>query len=257
MIRRAEAILLKTQKLGETSKILALFTREQGKVKVVAKGARSTRSRFGGTLEPLNHLSVIYYEKENRDLQTLSQADLIHAFPGVRSSLEKWTIASACCEFVYRLDFSAETVPLAFRHLLAALEALEAADRRVRNVLRCFELQLLKLSGFSPNFAACLYCGGEPRGDRVTFNIPRGGFVGRECSANHADGFQLSVAALRGLRALATNPAGAVAGIRLGKTVAGEIDTFLNTYLGYHFEGMAELRSLGVLRELEGKLKQT
>ncbi len=256
MICRAEAIILKTHKLGETSKILTVFTREAGKLKLVAKGARSVKSRFVGVLEPLNHFTAIYYAKENRDLQTLSQADLIQAFSGIRDSLEKWTVASACCEFLYRVDFPAESGPLAFRQLLASLEALDEATHRVRNVLRHFELQVFRLSGFSADFASCLHCGAEPEGDRVTFVVPQGGFLGRECGGDRLDGLQLSLAALRGLKALAACPAAAATKIRLGKKVAGEIDAFLQAYLSYHFEGMIELRSLAVLHDLEQKLKR-
>ena len=76
-ILRTEAVVMKGWKLGETSKILSLFTRDFGKVKVVAKGGRGSKSKFKGCLEPLTHLRIFYYDKRTRDLQLLSQADLI------------------------------------------------------------------------------------------------------------------------------------------------------------------------------------
>lgn len=256
MIRKAEGVILRSQKLGETSKILTLFSREAGKLKVVAKGARSPRSRFGGTLEPLNQVTVVYYHKETRELQTLSQADVVNDFRGIRASLEKWTVATACCELMHRLEFPAETTAPAFRQFVASLEALDEAQMRVRNVFRHFQIQLLRLSGFTPNFARCLHCGGQPQGEWVAFEIRRGGFVGQECGAGQHLGFHLRMAALRGLRDLASHGVKEAAGIRLGRSVAAEIDAFLRAYFGYHFEGMAELRSLSVLQELEDHLKK-
>ncbi len=79
-LQKTQAVVLKTQRLGETSKILTLYSQKFGKIKVVAKGARGLKSRFYGTLEPLNHISIVYYFKETRELQLLSQADICVKF---------------------------------------------------------------------------------------------------------------------------------------------------------------------------------
>ena len=76
-ILQTEAVVLRGWKLGETSKILALFTRENGPVRVVAKGSRLPKSEFKGCLEPLTHIRIVYYEKRTRDLQLLSKTDLV------------------------------------------------------------------------------------------------------------------------------------------------------------------------------------
>ena len=93
-LQKSEAIILKTQRLGETSKILTLYSRKFGKMKVVAKGSRGLKSRFFGTLEPLNHIAIVYYFKETRELQLLSQADIIHAFVNLKDNLEKYSLAA-------------------------------------------------------------------------------------------------------------------------------------------------------------------
>ena len=67
-IVHSDAIVLRSIDYGETSRIVTLFTRERGKIGVMAKGARANRSRFGSTLEPLSHINVVLYYKPGRDL---------------------------------------------------------------------------------------------------------------------------------------------------------------------------------------------
>ncbi|TMQ69417.1 MAG: DNA repair protein RecO, partial [Candidatus Eisenbacteria bacterium] len=76
-LTRSEGIVLKTHALGDTSRIVVVFTREQGLVRLVAKGARKPPSRFGFALEPLSRAHYIYYRKPDRDLHLLSQAETI------------------------------------------------------------------------------------------------------------------------------------------------------------------------------------
>ena len=74
---RSEGVVLKTYPLGDTSRIVVAYTREHGLVRLVAKGARKTPSRFGFALEPLSRSRFVFYLKADRDLQLLSQADTL------------------------------------------------------------------------------------------------------------------------------------------------------------------------------------
>jgi len=67
-------------KFRDTSKIVSLYTRRFGRVSVVAKGARDRKSRFGAALEPMSHVSAVFYKKERSDLHLLSQCDLLNGF---------------------------------------------------------------------------------------------------------------------------------------------------------------------------------
>ena len=70
-----EAIVLRTYKLGEADRIVVFLTRDRGKRRGVAQGARRMRSRFGGALEPLTRVEVTYFEKESRELVSLNYAE--------------------------------------------------------------------------------------------------------------------------------------------------------------------------------------
>ena len=74
---RSEGIVLKTYPLGDTSRIVVVYTRDLGLVRLVAKGARKTPGRFGYSLEPLSRSRFVFYHKPERELQMLSQADTL------------------------------------------------------------------------------------------------------------------------------------------------------------------------------------
>ena len=71
----ADALILRTYKLGEADRIVVFLTRDRGKKRGVAKGARRTKSNFAGALEPLTHVRVAYFEKERRELVNLNYSE--------------------------------------------------------------------------------------------------------------------------------------------------------------------------------------
>jgi len=77
---KTEALVLRSIPFQESSSIVRMFTREQGKIAVIAKGARRMKSGLRGFLEPLNYIEAIYYYKSTRDIQTLSKIDLIQSY---------------------------------------------------------------------------------------------------------------------------------------------------------------------------------
>ena len=79
-LEQSEGFILRTFNIGEQDKIVVLFSRDKGLFKGVAKGARKFGNRFGSSLEPLSHVRIFYYEKEGKELVTISNSDLIESF---------------------------------------------------------------------------------------------------------------------------------------------------------------------------------
>src|SRR3954471_12439238 len=98
---RDEAVVLRTYKLGEADRIVVLFTRNRGKVRAVAKGVRKTSSRFGARLEPTSHVALQLYE--GRELDTITQAESIESFRGLRDDLERITRSASILEAVEQM----------------------------------------------------------------------------------------------------------------------------------------------------------
>jgi len=101
-IVRTEAFVLKAFRFGETSMIYRLLTRDRGVVPVIAKGARSPRSRLGAAVDPFRRLDVTYYDKPGREIQTLVDVELLAGHPGVTASLERLEAAGAWFRFLRR-----------------------------------------------------------------------------------------------------------------------------------------------------------
>ncbi|NIR49982.1 DNA repair protein RecO [candidate division KSB1 bacterium] len=242
-LQKTEAIVLKSIKQGETSKILTLYTRHFGKIKVIAKGARSSRSRFGGSLEPLTYISIVYYEKESRDLQILSQADIIESFARNKQELETTTISMAACELIDRLEFGVAPSPLLFKLLLETIRSINGHTERPMNCLRALQVRLLDSLGIKPDLNACMKCR-QPSQAQVLFDVVSGGYICQKCRKPTTRGMLLSKEALDGLKDFQTTPLSRLNGLLTSNRDQQQVDHFLFTYLRYHVEGFRELNAL-------------
>ena len=153
----ADALVLRTYKLGEADRIVVFLTRDRGKKRGVAKGARRTRSRFTGALEPLTEARVAYFEKERRELVGLNYAEPIRSPLALSAGdalgyvgyfaelLDEWAQEADADERLYRLGAS-------------MLEAL-GGGAPVEPLARYFEYWLLRLQGVYPESRGTLSAG--------------------------------------------------------------------------------------------------
>jgi DNA repair protein RecO (recombination protein O) len=176
---RDEAIVLRTQKLGEADRIATLLTRTHGKIRAVAKGVRRTSSRFGARLEPFSHVDLQL--ATGRTLDVVTQAVSISAYgEGIVGDYARYTTGTVLLETADRLVVE-EKEPATQQHLLlaGALRALSTGEREPALVLDSFLLRSLAISGYAPSFADCAKCGEE--GPHRAFNPAAGGVVCATC----------------------------------------------------------------------------
>lgn len=173
-LHTTEAFVLRTYSLAEADKICVFLTRDLGKVRGVAHGARKMKSRFGSSLEPFTEVALTYFQKEGRDLMSVSTCEIVHShFNSAASDIE---IASA---FSYMAELLTEFLPdhepneKLYRLVAASLEAIEAGHD-LQHVLRYFESWLLRLVGFFPDPSRCGACGAEVAADESAFLTPEG-----------------------------------------------------------------------------------
>ncbi|HTI38188.1 MAG TPA: DNA repair protein RecO [Vicinamibacterales bacterium] len=244
-----DALILRTYKLGEADRIVVFLTKERGKKRGVAKGARRARSRFVGTLEPLTRAGVAYYEREQRDLVRINYVEpqqsplaavgregqdaaaLGHA-EYFAELIDEWAPESHTDERLYRLGAS-------------VIDAL-ASNAPVGPLARYFEFWLLRLQGVYPSLARCPDCGGAFDGGAVM--PPREHhFVCGRCGPA-SGGTRVSISALQFLRtAAAASPEG-LAGAPLESAASRELETAHRRLIAVHLE--KELKSARVLREI-------
>ncbi len=248
----SEGIVLKIQALGDTSRIVTVYTRDHGLRKFVAKGARKTPARFGFALEPLSRARYVFYLKPDRDLHLLSQAEVLDAYGSRVTSLRRLAHAQAALELLDRLVWGEEPHSELFELLRDTLAALAAApDRALATITIAYQLQVAGLLGYRPRLDACAHCGG-PLSPRRVFSAARGGLLCDADAAREAGTVVLSADALGGLSLLLTRPVGE-AGDYVELKNAGEILRVVELFLREHFLRFRGLRSLEVLKSLPGE----
>ena len=152
-----EAYVLRTYKLAEQDKIVVLFTRDFGKMRLVAKGARKIKNRFGASLEVLTHLRILFHEKENRDLLVLDRADILFSPYKRPTKLRTDYFLYYFAELVNEFYPEREKNAAAFRILSNIKRALEH-QQDLEYVARYVELQLLHSQGILSSVAVCSQC---------------------------------------------------------------------------------------------------
>ena len=154
-----DAIVLRTYNLAEADRIAVCLTRSAGLVRAVAKGARRMKSRFGAALEPFTLIRLAFYERENRELVSISNAEILKSHFDLAAQLEASEVLAYMGELVSEFAPPHEANEKLFRMVSACVEALDTAPQSSRLVLRYFEVWLLRLAGLFPDVRSCADCG--------------------------------------------------------------------------------------------------
>ena len=182
---RDTGVVLRTYKFGEADRIIVILTEEHGKIRAIAKGIRKTRSKFGGRLEPLSHVSLQLHR--GRELDVISQVETMSTTSPVFGDLDSMTEASAILEAVDQLVPDREPVPQVYRMLVGARQTLLTRPSPV--VVPAFLWRLLTVEGLRPELTRCVSCHEEcdPEGS-VIFDVDHGGIVCRSCRSSIDEG---------------------------------------------------------------------
>jgi len=238
-----EAIVLRTYRVGEADKVVVFLTRDMGKVRGMAKGARRPKSRFGAGLEVGTEIALTFFEKEGRELVSVDRCDII------RSDFTSLGDPLLACTLAYFVDladaFAPEREPNGklYRLLSAATTAL-ASGVNPEHVTRYFEAWLLRLSGLYPRRVSCVACGGELSRVGARYQVEQHRLVCRRCSEH---GVALSPETLEYLQIVWRETPQSLPGPR-GRQVMGELTILHQKLIGQQIE--KELSSQQVLRDL-------
>ena len=149
MLVRTEAVVLRSIPYGETSRIATLYTKEKGKVTVIAKGARSSKSKYGSTTQPLSVVQAVFYYRPNRSVQTLSQC--AHTRILRLDSLDKLSAGLRTLELTNALT-EEEAQQEIFNLLVSVLSSIQNTSTNATLLQLYFEMQLATALGFAPSF---------------------------------------------------------------------------------------------------------
>lgn len=240
--QRVEAIVLKHADFGEADRLVTLFTREEGKLRALAKGARKPGSRKGGHLEPFTRVSLLL--GKGREIPLVEQAEAVELNSALGENLEALGYAAYVVELVDKFSADHDESRGVYRLTRDTLQRL-AAGENLQLAVRFFEVHLLDQIGFRPQLQHCAHCGRalQPEDQYISFEL--GGALCPSCGKRlHAT--RISLGALKVLRHLQRKTFGEVRSLQLSASVQYELERLMNAYVAY----LAE-RKLNTPRFLE------
>lgn len=250
-VYRVEAIVLKEMDYGEADRILTLLT-PGGKVTALAKGIRRVTSRKAGQLGLFHRAELVM--ARGRNMEIISQAQSLETYEGLRQDLFRFTYASYAAELMDRFVQGEEEDSAVFYDLMAkGLEWL-ANQPDPRLWMRYFEIRLLALSGYQPQFHRCTVCGREVQPETNFFDMERGGIVCPRCVTEVPQARAVSLGAQKVLRYLLTRSPEEIRGLTLKPETQEEVEALLERYLEYTLE--RDLRSVAVLKRLRQEIRE-
>jgi len=169
--------------LGDADKIVTFFTREEGKIRGIAKSARRSRRRFGSSLEPWSRVSLTLFEKESADLARVDACDLLESAYRLQEDPETACLMAYVAEVTDLFARERQAESHFYRLLCSLLEALREGLPRP-TALRYFEVWTLKLHGLLPDLSGCGRCGGSLSRGRIVMEALSGLALCSRCGAH-------------------------------------------------------------------------
>jgi DNA repair protein RecO (recombination protein O) len=248
---RVRAIVLRHADWGEADRLVTLYTREQGKLRAVAKGARKVTSRKAGHLEPFTHVKLQL--ARGRSLFIVTQADTVEAYLSLRETLVMTGTASYVVELLDRFVYEDEGAnPTLFRLLAETLKRLADGEDPWLAV-RYYEMRLLDFLGFRPQLFECANCSREIRAEDQFFSFSLGGVICPRCGRGLPNLTSISVDALKYLRHFQRSSYAESKRAQPASDVQDEVEILMQGYFTYLLE--RELNSPGFLKKIGGQNK--
>jgi len=158
-IQTIEAIVVDKLNYSDTSKIVQLFGKTTGKISAIIKGGRGSNAKVGRIIDSFNHVNAIVYFKESRDLQTISDAELLTYHSGIREDISTLAYAGAALELIKTIVPEHQPNTRLFLGLKRILDRFNAADEPPEMLFARFLLFFLEEEGYAINTHHCNACG--------------------------------------------------------------------------------------------------
>jgi DNA repair protein RecO (recombination protein O) len=230
---RTEAVVLRHSDWGEADRLLTIYSREQGKLRAVAKGARKMRSRKAGHLEPFTRVNLQL--ARGRDLLIVTQAETVDLYLSLRENLLRVGYAAYVIELLDRFTYEEDSNPLLYRLLTDTLARLNVEDTLVL-AIRFYEIRLLDLLGYRPQLFHCVSCEAEIQPEDQYFSLSEGGVLCPNCGPVGREAFPVSMQALKYLRHFQRSSYAQAARARIAPEHWRELEALMQRYLTYLLE---------------------
>ena len=243
---RVEAVVLRHHDYGEADRMLTLYTRQLGKTRVLAKGARKIASRKAGHIEPFTQVKLQL--AKGRDMLLVTQADTVDAYLPLREDLILTSQASYVLELLDRFTYVDDTEnPSTYRLLTDTLARLASNDDPWI-VIRYYEMRLLDMLGFRPQLIHCVNCGREIKAEDQYFSFRAGGVICPRCGQGLPQLKPITVETLKYLRHFQRSNYRDAARAQPNPVIQNEAEELMQGYFTYLLE--RELNTPGFLKKI-------
>ena len=244
---RVDAVVLRHNDYGEADRTLTLYTRQLGKARAIAKGARKMASRKAGHIEPFTHVKLQL--ARGRDVLIVTQAETVDAYLPLRDDLVLTSQASYMLELLDRFTYVDETENSSIFRLLTESLSHLASNHDVWLVIRYYEMRLLDYLGFRPQLFECTNCGREITAEDQFFSFSAGGVICPRCGRGLPNLQSITVDTLKYLRHFQRSSYTDASRAKPNPQVQQEAETLMQGYFTYLLE--RELNTPGFLKKIK------
>ncbi len=180
-ISTVHGIVLKKLEFGDTSHIITLYTKEHGKLSAIIKGSRSSKSKMGNKVDVMNLVEVVLYKKKSREVQVISQVDLINPFSKIKEDLEKLKYGTGILELLLSLVPEDDVNERLFYGTVKALEKMNVTEKIDANIFAKYLLFFIKETGYEIQLEYCTECNSDLHKSRSFAFKPDQGILCDKC----------------------------------------------------------------------------
>lgn len=238
---KTQAIIINRLNLGESDRILTLFSPERGKVRAICKGSRKTKSKYGGHIELFSLTDFVVSEGKNLDI--VSDANLVKNYLATSPDMDKIKTIYYFAEVVNKLLPDDTANHGIYKLFLYCLSNIQKYDYRLLQLI--FIAKLLKILGIYPELNNCVKCEGKPDIDEIFFSKGAGGIIDKACSIHFEDSIQTEPAVVKLWRFVADSTLVDIERLKLDEDLISKTSSLANDYI--HCVTMIDYKSLRVL----------
>lgn len=248
MLQKVEGIVIRTTDYGETNKIITIYTRELGKVGVLARGARKVKSRLSSVSQLFTY--GLYLVQIGSGLGTLQQGELLSSMRGLRENIDQTAHAAYIAEITDKFTEEKKVNPYIFELLFQTFTNInEGKDLDVITFI--FELKMLDVSGIAPFLNGCVLC--KSQEGSFSFSIKEGGLLCHRCQRHDPYHLQISWKTVKLLRVLYLFDLSRLGNISVKEETKREIRKLLNEYYdeysGVYLKTRRFIEQLALMKE--------
>jgi DNA repair protein RecO (recombination protein O) len=250
-LHKADAIILKRDRSGESSLLVELLLINNGKLNMLAKGARNPSSVMVGRLEPFSEVEILYYQKTDESLAVISQVTQKNVNSDLSSDIRRLSYASAVVELVKGIVPTGIEQGSMFRLVASTLYMLNyCMPRKLEFFFLVFMLKALDLMGLSPQLETCVKTGEQIESEEILFSVEGGGIISKSACSPDESYFKLDMGIINALKKSRESDIDKLKGLNFTDKQKTVIKDLLFSFLSYHTDGKPSFNSLNFLTKL-------